>query len=77
VETKKLSLEGTIRVILIVVVLVLLIISLVGLYTSLNQLISIWVGYKYAPIFRTLLNLAVLILTAYALTLLLKKRSEN
>jgi len=69
----KTAFEDAIKKIVVIVVLVLLVISLWGVYSSLNDLIGIWVGYKYAPIYKTLLNLAVLILATYVLRLLIKK----
>ncbi|MEM4155709.1 MAG: hypothetical protein QXQ38_03170 [Archaeoglobaceae archaeon] len=40
---------------------------------ALKEVISLWVGYKYAPIYRSMLNMAILVLSIYALTILLKK----
>ena len=73
-EVKKFDLEDILKKIFIVLAVILLIISVWGVYTSLNELISIWIGYKYAPIYRTLLNLAVLILAIYVLNLLVRKK---
>ncbi len=72
-ETKaRFELREVIRKIFIVLSLALLILSIAGLYMALNELISIWIGYKYAPIYRALLNLAVLVLAIYTLTQLIK-----
>lgn len=57
----------------IAIAVVLLIVSVWNLYLSLGNLISIWVGHKYAPIYRALLNLAVVILAIYTIKLLVKK----
>lgn len=73
-EVKKFDLEDILKKIFIVLAVILLIISVWGVYTSLNELISIWIGYKYAPIYKTLLNLAVLILAIYVLNLLVRKK---
>ncbi|RLI73567.1 hypothetical protein DRO97_07245 [Archaeoglobales archaeon] len=73
-KVKKFDLEDTLKKIFIILAVILLIISVWGVYTSLNELISIWIGYKYAPIYRTLLNLAVLVLAIYVLNLLVRKR---
>ncbi|RLI78582.1 hypothetical protein DRP05_06675 [Archaeoglobales archaeon] len=73
-EVKKFDLEDILKKIFIVLAVILLVISVWGVYTSLNELISIWIGYKYAPIYRTLLNLAVLILAIYVLNLLVRKK---
>ncbi len=72
-ETKaRFEMREIIRKIFIVLSLALLILSIAGLYMALNELISIWIGYKYAPIYRALLNLAVLVLAIYTLTQLIK-----
>ena len=73
-KVKKFDLEDILRKIFIILAVILLTISVWGVYTSLNELISIWIGYKYAPIYRTLLNLAVLVLAIYVLNLLVRKR---
>ena len=65
--------EEAIRKVLIVVVLVITIISICGLYYAINEFISIWIGYKFAPIYRILLNLGVLIISLYVLSKYLKR----
>ena len=72
-EVSKSKLEDTVRKIFVVISLIFLIISIFGLYMALNEVISVWIGYKYAPIYRALLNIAVLVLSIYVLTLLLRK----
>jgi len=72
-DEKSLKLEEVVKKVLIVVVLLLLITSIFGLYLALNDTISHWVGYKYAPVYRVLLNAAILVLSLYVLTLLLKR----
>ena len=74
-EIKKFDLEDILKKIFIGLAVILLIISVWGVYMSLNEIISIWIGYKYAPIYRTLLNLAVLVLAIYVLNLLVRKRT--
>ena len=70
------GIEDLLKKIFIAVTVILLLISVFGLYTSLNELISIWIGYKFAPIYRALLNLAVLILAIYVLNLLIKGKQS-
>ena len=72
-EVSKSKLEDTVRKIFVVISLIFLIISILGLYMALNEVISVWIGYKYASIYRALLNIAVLVLSIYVLTLLLRK----
>ncbi len=69
--------EKVIRKILIIIALVMLIISISGLYMALNAVIDIWLGYKYSPIYKALLNLAVLILSIYVLKLLLSHEHKS
>ena len=66
--------EESIRKIVTGVVLVLLAISIWGAYASINDLISTWINYKYAPAYRALLNLSIIILSIYVLRLLISKR---
>ena len=72
-EVSGFKLEDVVRKIFIAISLILLIISILGLYMALNEVISVWIGYKYASIYRALLNTAVLVLSIYVLTLLLRK----
>lgn len=67
------KLDEIVKKILIGLSLILLILSVFGLYMALNEVISLWVGYKYAPIYRSMLNIGVLLLSIYVLTILLKK----
>lgn len=73
-KVEKSSFEEIIRKLLVVIVLVLLVVSVWGLYASLNHLIDVWIGYRYAPIYKSLLNLAVLILAIYVLNILLRRK---
>jgi len=61
----------------VVVTLIVLIVSIAGLYISLNAVIDTWLGYKYSPIYKALLNLAVLVLAIYVLKMLLREHSES
>ena len=72
-EVSRFKLEDIVRKIFIAISLILLIISILGLYMALNEVISVWIGYKYASIYRVLLNTAILVLSIYVLTLLLRK----
>jgi hypothetical protein len=67
----------TVRQVLVVVTLIVLIVSIAGLYISLNAVIDTWLGYKYSPIYKALLNLAVLVLAIYVLKMLLREHSES
>ncbi len=73
---ERFGIEDTLKKVFIAVAVILLLISIFGLYTSLNELISIWIGYKFAPVYRALLNLAVLILAIYVLNLLIKGKKS-
>lgn len=73
IKKSKFKLEDVIRKIFIAISLILLVISVIGLYTALNEVISVWIGYKYASIYRALLNAAILVMSVYILTLLLRK----
>ncbi len=67
------NIEDVLRKVFIAFVVLLLIIAVWGLYSSLNELIRIWVNYKYAPLYRTMLNLGVLVIALYVLNLLVRK----
>ncbi len=60
-----------------IISLILVIISICGLYFAFNELINIWISYKYAPIYRILLNLGILILAAYVLNKSLKSSNKE
>ncbi|ADB58131.1 hypothetical protein [Archaeoglobus profundus] len=62
----------TVRKALIVLTIIVLAVAVFGLYLSLNAIIDIFIGYKYAPIYKALMNLAVVILAIYVLKLLLE-----
>ncbi len=73
-KIEKYNLNQILGKVFIVIAVAFLIISVWGLYSSLNDLIRIWVGYKYAPIYRSFLNLAVVILAIYIIHLLVRKK---
>ncbi|RLI87055.1 MAG: hypothetical protein DRP01_02775 [Archaeoglobales archaeon] len=65
--------EDNVKKVLIVIAVVMLIVSVVGLYIALNSVIDSFVGYKYSPIYKALLNLSTLILSIYILKVLLER----
>lgn len=67
------NIEDVLRKVFIAFVVILLMIAVWGLYSSLNDLIRIWVDYKYAPLYRTMLNLGVLVITLYVLNMLVRR----
>ncbi|HID43939.1 MAG TPA: hypothetical protein EYP30_09270 [Archaeoglobaceae archaeon] len=70
----KIELRDLLRNAFTVIAVIFLVISAWGLYSSLNELIRIWIDYKYAPVYRALLNLSVVILAIYIINLLVRKR---
>ncbi len=69
--------EDVVKKVLIIITLVVLIVSVAGLYMALNAVIDIFIGYKYAPIYKVLLNLAILVLAVYVLKTLIYERKET
>jgi hypothetical protein len=67
------NVEEALRKVFIAFVVLLLIIAVWGLYSSINDLIRIWVDYRYAPLYRTMLNLGVAVITLYVLNLLVRR----
>ena len=61
-----------VRKALIVLTIIVLAVAVFGLYLSLNAVIDVFIGYKYAPIYKALMNLSVVILAIYVLKLLLE-----
>jgi|GEM_PF-1276195 hypothetical protein len=72
--TEKYSLEDILKKIFLGIAVVFLILSAWGVYSALNDVIRLWIGYKLAPVYKALLNLAVLILAIYIINLLVKGR---
>lgn len=70
--TEKYTLEEVLRKIFLGIAVIFLILSAWGVYSALNDFIHIWIGYKFAPVYKALLNLAVLILAIYVINLLVK-----
>lgn len=72
---EKYSLEDILKKIFLGIAVIFLALSAWGVYSALNDVIRIWIGYKFAPIYKALLNLAVLILAICVINLLVKGRS--
>lgn len=47
------------------IAMVFIVVSIISLYSAANSLISIWLNYKYIPLFQILFNLAILIVCIY------------
>lgn len=71
---EKYTLEDILKKIFLGIAVVFLILSAWGVYSALNDFIHIWIGYKLAPVYKALLNLAVLILAIYVINLLVKEK---
>jgi VanZ family protein len=69
--------EDVVKKVLIIIALVMLIVSVAGLYMALNAVIDVFIGYKYAPIYKVLLNLAILVLAIYVLKILIYERRDT
>lgn len=69
--------EDVLRKVLVAFAVIMLVVATWGLYSSLNDLIRIWIGYKYAPLYKALLNLAVIAIALYAINLLVRGRKET
>ena len=52
---------------------VLAFVAAAGLYTSLTSLIDVWIGDRYQPLARTVLNFAVLCAAAAGIAVLLRR----
>ena len=52
---------------------VLAVVAAAGLYTSLSSLIDVWIGDRYRPLARTVLNFAVLCAAAAGIAVLLRR----
>jgi len=74
---EKYTLEDILKKIFLGIAIVFLILSAWGVYTALNDVIRIWINYKLAPVYKALLNLAVLILAIYVINLLVKGGREK
>lgn len=56
---------------LTILTVIVLAVAVFGLYMSLNAVIDMFIYYKYAPIYKALMNLAVIVLAVYFLKVLL------
>ncbi len=70
---KKIELEDFLRKVFVAIALIFLVIAVWGLYSSLNELVRIWIDYKYVPIYSALINLAVIVIAIYVISLFVKK----
>ena len=48
-----------------VIAMLFTLIAIFGLYTSINNLIGIWLNYRYQPIFQALYSLSILAVCIY------------
>ena len=56
---------------LTILTIIVLAVAVFGLYTSLNAIIDMFIYYKYAPIYKALMNVATIVLAIYFLKVLL------
>lgn len=61
----------TVRKVLIALTLIVLAVAVFGLYMSINTIIDMFIYYKYAPIYKALMNIAIIVLAIYVLKILL------
>ncbi len=59
-----------------IIVMLIATLSVLQLYLSLNNLINIWLSYKYQPIFQALFSIAVLAICIYILKARLISRGK-
>ena len=57
---------------LIAFLFIMLIVGVWGIYSSLNQIISIWFSYKYVAVYKTILNVGLVVVVLYFLTRLIE-----
>jgi uncharacterized membrane protein len=63
---KKYDIAELLKMGLMVFLFLMLVMGIWGLYSSLNQIISIWFNYKYAAIYRVILNIGVVVVVFYS-----------
>lgn len=61
----------TVKKALTILTLIVLAVAVFGLYMSLNAIIDMFIYYKYAPIYKALMNVAVIVLAVYVLKILI------
>jgi uncharacterized membrane protein len=69
---KKYDITELLKMGLMVLLFLMLVMGIWGLYSSLNQIISIWFNYKYAAIYRVILNIGVVVVVFYFLMRLIE-----
>lgn len=67
----------TVRKALMALTLIVMAVAVFGLYMALNSIIDYFIYYRYAPIYKALMNLAVIVLSIYVLKILLHNDSEE
>jgi|GEM_PF-1902027 len=72
-RTLKYDLAELLKAGLIVFLFFMLIVGIWGLYSSLNQIISIWFSYKYAALYKAMLNVGVVVVVFYVLMRLIEE----
>jgi TRAP-type C4-dicarboxylate transport system permease small subunit len=72
-EGRKYDVAELLKLGLIVFFFLMLVIGIWGLYSSLNQIISIWFNYKYAALYRAMLNVGVVVVVFYVLMRLVEE----
>jgi hypothetical protein len=55
----------------------MLVVGIWSLYSSLNQVISLWFNYKYAAIYRVILNVGVVVVVFFVLTRLIESYRQR
>ena len=66
-EEAKKTLEDYFHKGIFAILLFIALIAVVQLYFSVNSLLSIWLNYRYQPIFQALFSIAVLAICIYIL----------
>ncbi len=67
-----------VRKLLLAILFFALIVSLVGLYISANILVDVWAGAKYSPVYKVLMNAAMLIIAVYLIQrLIIRPRTSD
>ncbi len=64
----------TVRKALMALTLIVMAVAVFGLYMAINTIIDYFIYYRYAPIYKALMNLAVIVLSIYVLNIMLQER---
>ena len=67
----------TVRKALMALTLIVMAVAVFGLYMALNSIIDYFIYYRYAPIYKALMNLAIIVLSIYVLNIMLHNDSEK